>query len=1267
MSERTRLSRTAMTLIAELTRNLLDRFEILANDFIPSVLKLCTRANKVFVHTANATLKNAIEYSGIPNQIPAFTDGLRNPSKTLRLCAAEAVLKSMQINSPVRLEPYVDHIETAIKDAILDSTPEVRETARAIHEQYRDMFANRLDRFHQNLPEVAKKYLKINSKDSVRRGPTRTLTERNRGPLREKNKDDVEGARDASLSPSYSVPRSKSSLSFFEEQPSSSTRIPAVPDGHAVQRARTTSAALNQPSTLTSHVPLSRRLFDKPTRVHHQPDMSASIGNISQSEHMGGGAQRVLREDKPPAPPTFGHTGTTRSRPIRIPAPSAASVEAAGGASSSYRARASPVEGLVHPPRSQSVLEGPVTERVVAAAERLKDKRSLNRRSTTMTTNGMTSAKRYEAGASGSSSRSDSANNLNASGSNVTTSTALDEEIQSCLTKSRSSDWATRSRAFEDFGIILASVPGPLLRSNGRAIIDLLAIGLQDQHYKVLQFASGALAQLLLKFETSPDPFGGASSVVVQSGSCGLAPQEIAEHLLPRLAAIVYQPARSLKPGVRETGLHALTLFKDRYRGEPIFSAVVVALNSPEFAKNTKAKTGCITLLSDMTPTDWTPFLIKTSTKSNPSLYEEYADDVVPGSPDSKSEPGKSPRLFDSGLTYHGVLASGAAKSPKKEGAGVRSVMDDGDASEGIGAREETPVPNHLFERTPGGMVGAHTGVGPSERTESPDSIETRVDLIRDVDEPVEDVSVPLFGIGVTNSKKVTVEGEQLLDIGEELSKDADTDGMLVVPHVTAAEASDLNSTRETSPVESDLEPVIVEEENVVVVNGHSNGREEEEVIAEERDFAADHEHEREEELAVVEIEYDQNVETAESSPAPIRKAEVNGAQVVPPSPLSIVDVSELSTSDGGVSAVEVPDDLPAKAPESPTPIPDAFFTTQSPVNSPSLPSISLHPTMTTRGGADKKQQSAWDHHGLLSPHVLRQVLKSPGEENVMMEELAYESEDVQANSFGFPFGGKPNAFNAVLDATRTRRGSVWEEKSDKVVDTTIECLRNSEKSAGTVKNTLVLIRELLQNQTHLVEPRAADILFGVLNSETIEGCTTEDVLEIAYEIDAVLEAFERCLPPRTVLRASRAALNEGIGHRVCFEMMARLIDPDSVGPRNPAGAGRKNSTPPIPLELDGNKGTQGQNGVLGLSSIPDDDVEWDWEGIIDHTVKGLGSRKSATRKAAFDCAYAICRRKGATYANLLYSKVEAELGSAREKVVRGMMERKLEFGSLIA
>ncbi|KAJ3117157.1 hypothetical protein HK098_006355 [Nowakowskiella sp. JEL0407] len=212
-TDRTRLSRAAMLLVEEIGRSLGSRFEALVDSFVPPVLKIATRANRVFVASSTQCLMVLVEHTGCTSIIPFLVESVKNPSKTLRIAAMDTLLKFMNTQSSDRYDNLVDLVEAAIRIGIVDSTPVVRETCRKIFEIYKEIFPYRVDGFVSPLNDITKKYLKITTRENSQ--PQRNgISSR---PKTSKKPDAIDFPSAHNESTTHNLSRAKSQRSLREE------------------------------------------------------------------------------------------------------------------------------------------------------------------------------------------------------------------------------------------------------------------------------------------------------------------------------------------------------------------------------------------------------------------------------------------------------------------------------------------------------------------------------------------------------------------------------------------------------------------------------------------------------------------------------------------------------------------------------------------------------------------------------------------------------------------------------------------------------------------------------------------------------------------------------------------------------------------------------------------------------------------------------------------------------------------------------------------
>ena len=137
-SERTKLAKNTLLLVETLASVLKERFD---ESLLVVVLKLCAKANKIIVNAASSTIISCIQSGdGFASLIPYFVDAHKNASKTFKISAIECLVTTVEYCSKTKLENFTDKIEFAIGAYIVDSVPQVRESARSLFSAYQEDF-----------------------------------------------------------------------------------------------------------------------------------------------------------------------------------------------------------------------------------------------------------------------------------------------------------------------------------------------------------------------------------------------------------------------------------------------------------------------------------------------------------------------------------------------------------------------------------------------------------------------------------------------------------------------------------------------------------------------------------------------------------------------------------------------------------------------------------------------------------------------------------------------------------------------------------------------------------------------------------------------------------------------------------------------------------------------------------------------------------------------------------------------------------------------
>lgn len=156
-SERTRLCGATMDLIASAASGLGHDFEQLMPIFMPPLLILCGRPNKVVFNRSRTTIISIIEVTQLSSALTYFVSSVKDKSATLRLVVAEGTLACLNSCNPPDLEKEARarDIETIIRGTARDANPDVRKVSRKIFESYKILLPSRVERYVLNFKEGA--------------------------------------------------------------------------------------------------------------------------------------------------------------------------------------------------------------------------------------------------------------------------------------------------------------------------------------------------------------------------------------------------------------------------------------------------------------------------------------------------------------------------------------------------------------------------------------------------------------------------------------------------------------------------------------------------------------------------------------------------------------------------------------------------------------------------------------------------------------------------------------------------------------------------------------------------------------------------------------------------------------------------------------------------------------------------------------------------------------------------------------------------------
>lgn len=147
-SERTRLCLSALDLIDAVAAACEVRFEPLISVFLPSLLALCGRTNKVILNKTRKCITNIVEVTQIASTLSYFLPPLSEKSVTIRLVAVEGALACVKCCNPPDLEKETraTEIESFIRKAARDASADIRKVGREIFTAYKILLPDRVER-----------------------------------------------------------------------------------------------------------------------------------------------------------------------------------------------------------------------------------------------------------------------------------------------------------------------------------------------------------------------------------------------------------------------------------------------------------------------------------------------------------------------------------------------------------------------------------------------------------------------------------------------------------------------------------------------------------------------------------------------------------------------------------------------------------------------------------------------------------------------------------------------------------------------------------------------------------------------------------------------------------------------------------------------------------------------------------------------------------------------------------------------------------------
>ncbi|EKM80885.1 hypothetical protein AGABI1DRAFT_112600 [Agaricus bisporus var. burnettii JB137-S8] len=177
-SERTRLSGPAIDVVNALALGLSTGFEPLMSLFLPSLIVLCGRANKVVVARAKACILSIIGITQLPGILLHLARFVKDKTPTIRLIVAEGTLQCLKCFNPPDLEKevYAREVENIMRNAARDANADVRKVGKEIFETYKVLLPHKVDSFAAPLSPTIRKYLQLGTRSVQMQGKAPATT-----------------------------------------------------------------------------------------------------------------------------------------------------------------------------------------------------------------------------------------------------------------------------------------------------------------------------------------------------------------------------------------------------------------------------------------------------------------------------------------------------------------------------------------------------------------------------------------------------------------------------------------------------------------------------------------------------------------------------------------------------------------------------------------------------------------------------------------------------------------------------------------------------------------------------------------------------------------------------------------------------------------------------------------------------------------------------------------------------------------------------------
>ncbi|KAI8841004.1 clasp N terminal-domain-containing protein [Chytriomyces cf. hyalinus JEL632] len=1196
-TDRTRLARTALLLCEVLSVSLQERFDGLADFLLPALLRLSTRANKVIVTCATSALKTIIDNSGVASILPMLAEHicLPSPSKSLRICAAECLNRVLESTSAsAKIDKYAEAIENAIKSGTVDSTPEVRALIRTAFESYRHVFPSRLDRFVASLPDVAAKYLKISKSGTA---PNPSILNR-KAPPRPRAPTASSTASSNIVRPPQPVSRASTvtpdsysrSMNLADEDETRSLESETPSFTFEGEDARQFQQSLKQQSVRDASKQQSARLPENAAAASALAgarrllvaQSSRDAGPVQpQSNHLAehlGGAQRILKEGKPAiAVAEKGVTAVhTLSKAQRVPA-----VVAAPSAESTHRVASE--EHASAPLRSAASS----TSAGASAAPPTASSLTANQKDTKV-------AKKAALPVA----------------AKATTKSRKQETIDftDTSTKLKCNDWSVRFKVLEAISAHMseasaAAVPASLasdMRLKASKYCSILLLGLNDNNHKCATVSMQGLVAL----------FDGSFAAL-----------EMVEVVVPRIAALVYyQPSKTKAPLV-ELGQRLIVNLADRFGIDMCAIACIHALNHPEFVKVVKVRGGCMAMLAELSEAEWRVVLVK------PTNMKLYMTRILSQISDADTTIQKSLKVCLSALhsSSSDAFWSGWAAVKPAEKKAVNTLFHSADISY---SGKELEAAKKLTQGISASSIASMSRESSSSQL------------------------LPPFKMGTPSRSdpfSAPVKSDSLPNFSENEFEDES--------HATGMESAACGA----SPRDLDMHANNKFGRNTT--QGIMGPVRDELSINTELQNEAEHD----------DMMHERTVKTPTNQPivqSPLLTPTIARSVSSYGTSSDRIGVSATASKAQAKSAVpHVTNTVPRFAPLSsklPTPSPIAgripvWSRPQSRQSTSASPNMSRTISYPGDGRApteslnhDTPVKRLNNRHGILTSPTLFEdsemsyttpalpprpasvsgsvipasysaAWKAGDHKDHVDRNPCFKSEPLENIETRFQAALQSSMQDLALFVLDRSNAVLVRRELESIVGAVFDEARIQEGNAdiGAIKSAILVLKYIIQSFD--LKARCTDLVLALLWFENKPLASTEDQLELEFELDSMLAVLKKVYAPKVLLQTAADCLEHpslaqlSLKPSMCFDLAAYAIE-------------------------------SGEHDEADIIC---------WNRVIGFIACGLGSTNMPVRKSAFNCAVALGKRRE-SLVDTLYGEVGAMNGRGREGVIRGMLERRL-------